>query len=496
MPILPQFTAPIGDAPAFGGRRATGEDFAGTDLTGVGKTVRGFVDSFVSDIEDKESRAALVASTEIRAKYAKALDEAALSGGDLGALQESMSADLAKVGEQFQTKRGIDSLALYTANTNLMYDEQANAVKVRRAGAVARVEGSKFLNNASANIIRNPAYLPMAEKDAEAFGATLNGISPEQRAEIVDGLKKELNQAAAIAATRDDPEGAKRRLEAGEWNLTADGRQAAINKAETELRAKRADEQYQKAEARREKAERNEAAYDTHLKQLLDGKGDKVWRRAVMDDPALEPQTREHLILLRERRAKELAGEEKRSNQGVLRDLWGQAAGGTLFSNEKVIAAVNRGDLNVRDASFISNVIAGQKDENGRTFTSRLSQRLSVVQGAMRSSPVYQAQPELAAAVQMEMVSQVERKAAELRKAGTDPDNLLNPDSKDYYFTPNRMRLVAEDIKTKGAPQLPKVTTKAERDALSPDTPYIGPDGLPARTPKVTPGRTSSGKIN
>jgi hypothetical protein len=447
MPVLPTpFTAQVGDAPISGGRRATGEDFGTAAGTELGGAVRSAANQFVSDIEESESRKALVASTQIRAKYANELDKAALSGADLGALKEKMTAELTAVGDGFQTKRGVDSLAQYTANTALMYDEQANHIQVQRAAANARLEGSKFLNGAAAIIQSNPLYLGQAIKDAETLAGTFTGIRPEQRAEIADGLKKELNMAAALGATRIDPEGTKKKLDAGEWDLTPEQRNQAINKADTELRAKRADESYARERARQERKDANDKAYDSHLKDILNGGNGKSVRRSIMDDPTLEPQTREHLILMMEHRAKELAGEEKRSNPATVRDLWVQITSGQMYNTDAIVAAVQRGDVNVRDASFLVGTTQAQKDDNGRTFSSRLNGRIQTVNAAMRSSPVYQAQPELASAIQLEMVSQVERQAADFRKANKDPTVLLDPDSKDYYFTPNRIKTVAEDV--------------------------------------------------
>ena len=169
-----------------------------------------------------------------------------------------------------------------------------------------------------------------------------------------------------------------------------------------------------------------------------------------MDDPALLPQTREHLITLMERRAKEAAGEEKRSSQVVLRDLWMKASSGQMFNNSEVIAAVGRGELNVRDASFLSSVVAAQKDENGRSFQSNLNARLSIVNQAMRAAPQYQAQPELAAAIQMQMLTDVSRQADQLRKENKDPAALLDPGSKEYYFTPNRIKATADALQAQG----------------------------------------------
>jgi hypothetical protein len=121
MPKLPTFTAQIGDAPTLGGRRASADDFApGNPL---GKTAQRVGEALLSGAEEEESRKALIASSEIRAKYARALDEAALSDTDTDKLKEQMQEELSKVGDDFQTTRGVQSLQLHQANTELMFDE-------------------------------------------------------------------------------------------------------------------------------------------------------------------------------------------------------------------------------------------------------------------------------------------------------------------------------------------------------------------------------------
>jgi hypothetical protein len=121
MPRLPQFTAEAGSLPISGGRRASGEDFGaavGEALQSVSAAGR----QIVTDIEESETRKVIVAQNEIRAKYAKRLDEAAISGADLGKIKEEMNNELSRTGDGLQTRKGGDQLRVATANTNLMYD--------------------------------------------------------------------------------------------------------------------------------------------------------------------------------------------------------------------------------------------------------------------------------------------------------------------------------------------------------------------------------------
>ena len=464
MPLLPKgqgYSATIGDAPIFAGRRATSQDFGAPGLgdsgmVGAGHQVQAAAQTQLNDLEEKEARTALVQSTEIRAQYARKLDQAALDGSDLGKLKEEMANDLAKVGEQFATKKGEEQLRLYTANSEIMYDQQANQINVQRAWSEARLQGQKFVNNASALIQSNPAYLAVAEQNAKDFVATFPNIRPDQKAELTDRLTKDLNMASAISATRINPEDARKRLEAGEWDLTPEQRNTAIDKAHAETRAARAEEAYVRAEKEREKHEVDGQARDQHFKTIYDG---GYSRRAVMDDPRLLPATREHLVRFAEARAKEFAGQERKSDEATKRNLWmainaPEGDPRKIYNADPVFKAVEVGLLNTTDANQLNSMVAGQKDENGRAFQSRLRERMIILGRALNESPEYKNQPELSSAIQNKLIGDAERKAAELRKANKSPDSLLDETSNDYLFKPGALKDAAAGVKRETAAQV------------------------------------------
>lgn len=462
MPVLPNtYTAQLGERPGFGGRRAVAEDFS-TGLGDAGAMLSRQAKQLMADEEEGEARKALIASAEVKAKYAKLLDEAALSGADTAKLREDMTNELAKVGEGFQTKRGQESLQLHIANSQIMFDQEANAINVRRASAEARLAGQSFLANEGAIVQRNPAYLEQAIKNADAFGETLNRVPAPLRAEIVKGLKQELNQAAAWKAVKDNPEDAKKRLEGGEWDLSPDGRRALLNNADTEIKGQRADKEYQ----RLEKVRTERAAVDEARGKILDDiiAGKTNWAR-IRDNPALAGMTtpegindaanaKKEMYIFMQHRNNELAGQVKKSDPATKNSLWLRSYGpvGDLpqaYDNKDIVAAVAAGKLNTDDANQLIAVRAGAKNEDGQRFASRLGQRMQVIASSMRASPVYANQPELASNIQIELMRQAEVKSAELRKAGTPPETMFDPDSKDYFFTPKKLNDVANDIKAR-----------------------------------------------
>ncbi len=490
MPLLPKAYsgATISDAPIFAGRKATAQDFGApgfgdSGMVGAGHQVQAAAQTRLNDMEETEARTALVQSTEIRAQYARKLDEAALDGSDLGKLKDEMANELAKVGEQFATKKGTEQLRLYSANSEIMYDQQANQIKVQRAWSDARVQGQKFVNGASALIQSNPAYLQVAEKNAEDFVATFPNIRPDQKAELTDRLKKDLNMASAVSAARINPQDALTRLEAGEWDLTPEQRSTAIDKSHAEIRAARAEESYVRAEQERQKHEVDNKARDEHFKTIYDG---GYSRRAVMDDPRLLPATREHLVRFAEVRAKEFAGQEKKSDEKTKRDLWmainaPEGDPRKIYNADPVFNAVQAGKLNTTDANQLNALVAGQKDENGRAFQSRLRERMIVLGRALSESPEYKNQPDLSSAIQNRLISDVERKAGELRKANKSPDSLLDETSSDYFFKPGILRDAAAGVKREAlavaVAGATRVNSKEEMLAQQDGTTLVDPTG-------------------
>lgn len=491
MPVLKTYTATIGPVPATGGRRASAEDFgASAGLGTAGKAIQDFGERVLDQQENDEARKALIISTELRAKYARELDAAALSGGNMAALKEKMAADFAKIGEDFSTKRGVELVGYYAANTELMYDEQANRIEVQRAAANARLQGSKFLNDAAAIIRSNPNYLAVAEANADELVKTFPNLRKEQAAEIADELKKQLNTAAALAQGRVDPEQTIKDLNGGRWNLSPQDRHNATNQAETEIRARRAEAAYLSAEAERQKAERNDKASDQHFKAIIDGTASL---RAIMDDPALSPQRREHLIVFMEQRARALTTQEKASSPIAVRDLWlrihaPETDPTRIYTGDAIFEAVTKGEVNTTDASRLNAMVANQRDENNRTLGSRLSGLMSIVGRALSQDTQFILQPALVAEIQMDYQARVLDKVAESRAAGKNPNDLFTPGHKDYVGAREFIQGSIDAVKGRAdakpeneGPQLSQDLAEARRqyEALPEGAPYRDPSGKP-----------------
>lgn len=484
MPTLKNYTAQARPAPISGGRRASAEDLGGFDASGLARTVGRAANTYITDMEESESRKVLVAQAEIRAKYAKRLDDAAISGEDLGKIREELDNDLSTVSEGLQTRKGADTAALHAANTGAVFDNQASNIAVTRAVTEARTEGAKFLSATGAILTNNPSYLPQAEQDVDAFAATLTRIPAEKRAEIARNLKNNLNVAAAMVNARNDPEATKQAVMGGAYDLDPQQRQQVVREAETAVRARRAEDAYLRADKEYKERELNETAYDENFKAIMGGTAS---RKAILEDPRLKPQTREHLVTFMETRAKALAGQERKSDPGVVRDLYLRAIApegtpGKIYTIDPIFQAVSAGSVNTTDADRLRGIVAGQKDENGRTFGSQLYGRLQVVQSAIRTDPKYIGQSEFQSNVLVMLGARAERAAEEARKAGKPPTSVLDPESKDYFFKPGTLKAVEEDVQNQMRAAMPKsVDLRVNPDAAASveiGQPFVDPNGV------------------
>jgi len=462
MPRLPTRSADIQPGAISGGRRAGPEDTGVVDLQPAVRAVQGAAEGVLQGREEDESRKVLVQQAEIRAKYAKRLDEAATSGEELGKIREELDADLSRVSENLQTRKGLETAQMHAANTGAVFDNQANNIAVTRARLEARVEGSKFISNLSAQLVRNPAALSSALQDVDAFVGTLSRLSPEQQNVFKQEWRQELNATAAIRLGQIDPEGTKTRLQNGEFDLSAEQRAVALGKTEQEIRAQAAERERVKLEARREEAEKVDSARGEMLDGIIKG---KVRWADIRDNPAFAgPQganAKKELFLMMEARNKEMASGEKRSNPVVERNLWmaihaPEGDPRKIYSATPIFEAVQRGDINTATANQLNAMVANQKDENNRTIGSHMNGLMAVVGRSLSQDPRYIGQPGIVAEIQMDYQDRVTKRVAALRAEKKDPMEAFNPASKDFVGSREFIQGSIDRVKGNAATTLPR----------------------------------------
>jgi hypothetical protein len=486
MPTLKPYTANLVQ-PEIGGPRATPEAFgseigAGLQSVGHGANV------LYANIEERESRDAVVGASQIRAKYAKLLDEAQNSGTDTSKLKQDMTDELSKIGENFRTQKGQRALDMHTANTNLMFDEQANRIEVTRASAEAQLQAKQQIDSDSATLRSNPSFLAMAEDNARALVSTFR-LPPEKRALVENQMIEQLNMAAVASSVRIDPEGTMSKLEAGEWRLTPEQRQQGVNMARTEINGRRADEEYARRLMERDRIERGRAAQVTLGDRILQG---TLGKNEIRDNPDLEWPQKAELIHFQRWLANE---KSNKTHPSEMMELFLQvfAPEGDprkTYNADPIFRMAEQNRISANEARQAMQWVADQRDENNNTFKQKLAGKMQTIRSAMTADPVWAAQGELSGAVQMEVMNRADIRAKELRRENKDPSVIFDPTHKEYMFAPGSLKSIANDVKAQQRAMItPKVT--GEDDPVYKDLPagasFIDPEGRPRTKGKPKP---------
>lgn len=472
MPKLPTFSAGGGDAPAFGGRRAEAGDFdrTGAGLVQAGRQIQGAATELMSEFEQQEARKALVGSTEIRAKYNRRLDEAAISGEDTEKIKQEMLDELSKVGSDFQTKRGTDSLQVYTANNEITFDQEASRIKVVRAAVEAHTQADKLILSWGKDLQRAreqglPSALPVANEEAGRFVDTLR-TDPATKREIASKLRKAINQSDAMSYARADPDAALKAASAGEWELDPEQRESVKRAAEHYGNVRRQSEDREKARVKEEELDKAKAQWYSYSQRILKGDNSKSLEKDIVSDPAFakHPQMMEHLATLLDADRRKRAGEERKGSKKVEVDLWLRYQNGEIFDQKHIVQAVKdnskgKPGLDLNQANRLINDLSRLRDENFQAVAPRAARLVREFGDAANRNMTVQMlamkDPELIPTMQAEYRNAIEGKMLELRKQDLDPRQVFDPDSK-HYVGPGP---VTQEI-------FDRVTKKSKADAV------------------------------
>ena len=513
MPLLPKgYTgASIGDAPISAGRRATAQDFGApglgeSGLVEAGHRVTATAKAELASIEEQEARKALVDSTEVRAEFARRLDEAALSGADTGKLKAEMAARLAKIGEAFATKRGMDQLRQYSANAEVMFDQQASQINVVRASVQAKSDGQRLVNALAAEIDRDPSALPQQVAAMEEFLQQFPGISPETRTRLADTWRNDLNFKAAVRSMRDAPKAALERLEKGQWDVTPEQREILTGRARTEIEGQRRDRELARLEAHRAESDAVDLARSKYIDAIIAGKAS--WP-AMRDDPAFAgPQganAKKELFLFMDARKRQLEGGERKGSKSKEVELFLRYASGEITSKQHIVDAVRdhaegRPGLDLTQARQMINEAQRARDAKGQTLLAREGQLVREFGDAASRNVMIQglaaADPNLIPTLQMTYRNAVNQKINELFEQDKSPNLVFDPKSEHYVgpgpFTQemfNRVLKAETRAHVDAATAAGAVDLRLEPDGwkkLKPGDVAIMPDGTTGRVTAAT----------
>jgi len=434
MPKLPYKQIEMGTLPAIGGRRASASDFGadvGAEFARAGHAGK----QVYEDIGDSEARGVVVGRAKIVTEYAKRLDDAALNDEPLDKIKEEMNAKLAKLGEGVSTRKGQDTLDVAVAGTNQMFDAQASAIAVKRAGVQARQQADTMLRDMSGGLARNPLLLDFYLGTVDAFAASLpkKGTDPEVARHISTTLRSNLTLEAALSTAARDPALAREGIAGKKWDLTGEQIRMVQGEADRTDRARRVDAEYQHTQAERRKDEANDKARRDLYKGLRDG---TTKESDIIGNKDLKTATAEHLIDVMERMAKEGKTEAARTDPKVFNDMRAAidsppGTTGRLVDPQRVWMMYGKG-LSQDDATWLENRLYANRGEGGYTLASEVSNVLSTLKPELDKSNMLSIDP-LGPSRMVAFTRYVYEQVEKARKdPNADPRELLNPNSPKY----------------------------------------------------------------
>ena len=438
MPKLPTYTAQVGEYPTFGGRRATAEDFGSSGALDAGHAIQSAASARMEQIEAEDARTALIANARIRAATAQELDAAVSSGAPLEPIKQKMIDQLAKVGENFSTKAGQDALAKHMADSEIIFDQQANQIAVQRAVSKAQTDAQSYMVEQGRIIGRNPEYLGVAIQNAEAFGATLPANTPAHiREKIMRDMKEDATIAAANASGLINPKKTIERLDAGEWDLTPKARESVRDNVMRYESVKREAESREKARLDAEKRERQEKAQLKYVTRIFSGDVSKRLYEDIVRDPDLGSRGVEHMIGLIKQHRKDLEGgrETARTTPSVFNDLRERidlppTDGRRVRNIEEVWGLYGKG-LSKEDASFLEKRLRDNRSEDGRKWSTAEAEVIRNLKGRLDKSTLNRIDDQGGTRVQA-FTQFLRDKRDEYVRDKKDRYVLLNAKSKEY----------------------------------------------------------------
>jgi hypothetical protein len=467
MPKLPTYSAKLDGGVISGGRRATAEDLGGADLSTAAHRIQKAGSDALTGIEEDESRKELVRQAEIRAKYSKRYDEAAVNNEDLDKIREELDNELSSGTEGYVTQKGMQTAALHAANTGALFENQANNIRVNRAVATARVDGQKFINGLAVQVSGDPSSLAANEQAVDDFVSLLSKVPDAQRTRFAAEWKQTLNVAAVRSLIRADPAQGRAAVESGKFNLTPEQMEQSISYAHSVDTANRAAAAAERAQKDYDLRQKDNAAEDNITRGILTGTmtGRKL-ADELANNPDLFPQTRRTLAQFAHSRAQEMTSGSRKSDQNVKFKLWEGIRSGEIANGALILAAANqhaqgKPGINTTDADALMRLVAEQRDPNNQaiaprirsvvsSFRRELGDNLKVKAAAINDSG-------LISAIALEYDARIRDRIEQLRasggKGGDNPNDVFDSTSKWYVGSKEFRQSVVDSVMGAAKPE-------------------------------------------
>lgn len=501
MPIIREYQQQVSASADIGGRRAqTGDVFAlGPELgQGLSQAADIRQDAAnrqeVSDVQTKLAQA--------RADWTVQLQERAQSTnpGDAtfaGKFNEDFGKYLGTIEGGLQTRAGQDAFRNGAARLAAHFVEKAGVYQAQAMGAKAKQDYLASLNSYRNVLIGDPTQFSEIAKEADAALNDPAGMYAKMPAADREKLAVQTKQELALSAVQGliqngAPELAKRQLAGGQWDayLDADKKAALNGYADTAIHAKDTAAKAERELADRALKDRQEEIRKGFLARIVDPKahGGPLSDDEVIASHELTADQQRNIIDYKRARAKELAtdAENRRHPFEVRRLVNGMIAAdgdpSKTFSIDDTRDAYRRGKISTQELTFLEGFFGRMKDGSTNTFTRDLNTHLGTVSRMISGSVEFTGR----AAEAIDTVNRIREDAfqqvEQWRKDNKNPRELLNPKSKDYLFSTERLNTYIRPGSAAVAEQASKAVTGRlptfkDYDRLKSGAQYTDPDG-------------------
>lgn len=475
------------------GRRATPEDF--NDSTGLMQLSRalGDVADMVTKREEQDEigtinaqqakrRADLTVQLETRAR--------ASAPGDTTFAEKFME-DVENSG--VEARNGlVRSRAGELAFDRLEADMSAHLAQsagIFQAGSVGRKASGDYVALIGANqktILSDPTQFQELLKQMQDALDDPNGIyagmPADKREELARVAKEKLSEAAikGLTLSFNAPELAEQQIKSGRWDeyLNADRKDELLKEAQVGVRLKESTTERARLEAERARKDAQEETANNFLARIVqptEDNGGPLRDGDILADTTLTPAQKQHFVDYRLRRAHELAaGAEARTNPATVRALMLEIHADAddprkTYNADSVMASYRAGKISTAEMRMLRTEVEQLRDGSTNSFQRDVQSARSAVYRAITANPIMAAQPDVAADIAYRFGRDLDLAIERKRNAqpSEDPRGLLNPASKDYFLSRERLSSYMRSPSATVADEAGRVIRAEPRQAVS-----------------------------
>lgn len=443
---------------AIEGRRANAGDFGVTGLEGIADKVSASF-SVIQDNADRANVSDIHAKmAQARAEWTVALQERAqgMQPGDTTFLPK-FDADFQKyLGETEQnivtSEPGRMAFQKMAADMRAHFFEQAGVMQAKAVGAKAVQDFGTLVDANTRTAITDPTQYDALLKQTRDAINDPNGfyakVPAPQRAALLKKAEEDLTYGAAkgLIVTLNAPDLALKKLKEGGYpTIDPQKMDDLITLAQARIEHNDAMKGKAEAQAKLAKAEKAKEVEADFNRRILDPKarGGMPTDKEIADNPYLTGDDVKQVYAFKRARIRESLEGEGKNPQTVATLLKAitadDGADNKTYSTKPITDAFAAGKISSRELTQLLDFEKGFRGDAIGTLSQDVKSTTARTMKNMNASMGYLMQPDQLSAAQNQVTFDLQDAVMTRRKENKNPRDLLDPNSKDYFFTPGRM---------------------------------------------------------